>query len=53
MLSVTWLSSSEATETDGANYWAVYNDAQVAIKSAFEKNGIDIPFPQLTVHMDK
>ena len=39
--------------TDGANYWAVYNDAQVAIKSAFEKNGIDIPFPQLTVHMDK
>ena len=39
--------------TDGANYWAVYNDTQVAIKSAFEKNGIDIPFPQLTVHMDK
>lgn len=39
--------------TDGANYWAVYNDAQVAIKSAFEKNGINIPFPQLTVHMDK
>ena len=38
---------------EGANYWAVYNDAQVAIKSAFEKNGIDIPFPQLTVHMDK
>ena len=39
--------------SDGANYWNVYNDAQVAIKSAFEKNGIDIPFPQLTVHMDK
>ena len=39
--------------TDGANYWTVYNDTQVAIKSAFEKNGIDIPFPQLTVHMDK
>ena len=39
--------------SDGADYWAVYNDAQVAIKSAFEKNGIDIPFPQLTVHMDK
>ena len=37
----------------GADYWAVYNDTQVAIKSAFEKNGIDIPFPQLTVHMDK
>ena len=38
---------------EGANYWSVYNDAQVAIKSAFEKNGIAIPFPQLTVHMDK
>ena len=38
---------------EGAKYWDVYNDAQVAIKSAFEKNGIDIPFPQLTVHMDK
>ena len=29
------------------------HDTQIAIKSAFEKNGIDIPFPQLTVHMDK
>ena len=39
--------------SDGANYWNVYNDVQVAVKSAFEKNGINIPFPQLTVHMDK
>ena len=39
--------------TDGAKYWDVYNDTQVAIKGAFEKNGISIPFPQLTVHMDK
>lgn len=39
--------------SDGANYWNVYNDVQVAVKSAFEKNGISIPFPQLTVHMDK
>ena len=38
---------------DGANYWSVYNDVQVAVKSAFEKNDISIPFPQLTVHMDK
>ena len=38
---------------EGANYWSVYNDVQVAIKSAFEKNDISIPFPQLTVHMDK
>ena len=39
--------------TDGAKYWDVYNDTQVAIKGAFEKNGISIPFPQLTVHLDK
>ena len=38
---------------NGANYWNVFNDVQVAIKSAFEKNDISIPFPQLTVHMDK
>jgi len=38
---------------DDSNYWNVYNDVQVAIKAAFEKNGIDIPFPQLTVHLDK
>jgi len=38
---------------EGVNYWKVHNDTQVAIKSAFERNGIDIPFPQLTVHLDK
>lgn len=38
---------------DGGKYWDVYNDTQIAIKSAFEQNGINIPFPQLTVHMDK
>ena len=38
---------------EGANYWSVYNDVQVAVKSAFEKSDISIPFPQLTVHMDK
>lgn len=36
--------------TDSATYWAVYNDTQIAIKSAFEKNDISIPFPQLTIH---
>jgi len=36
-----------------SDYWAVYNDTQVAIKAAFERNKIDIPFPQLTVHLDK
>jgi len=38
---------------EGVNYWNVYNDTQVAIKTAFEKSGIDIPFPQLTIHLDK
>ena len=36
-----------------ADYWTVYSAAQVAITEAFEKAGIEIPFPQLTVHMDK
>jgi len=38
---------------EGSSYWNVYNDTQVALKSAFEKNGIAIPFPQLTVHLDR
>ena len=39
--------------TDGATYWSVYNDVLIATKAAFEKNGIAIPFPQLTIHTDK
>jgi len=38
---------------ESANYWKVYSDTQIAIKRTFEQNGIDIPFPQLTVHLDK
>ena len=38
---------------EGANYWSVYNDVQIAVKNAFEKNNINIPFPHLTIHMDK
>ena len=38
---------------NGADYWAVYTDTQIAVKRAFENSGIGIPFPQLTVHMDK
>ena len=38
---------------EGANYWSVYNDVQVAVMTAFEKSGISIPYPQLTVHLDK
>ena len=36
----------------GGDYWAVYNATCQAIKTAFEQNGVRIPFPQLTVHMD-
>ena len=37
----------------GGDYWTVYNATCQAVKVAFEKNGVKIPFPQLTVHMDK
>ena len=38
---------------EGANYWAVYNDVQVAVKRAFEQNGVAIPFPQMVIHTEK
>ena len=34
-----------------ADYWAVYSGAQQAVKEAFDKNGIHIPFPQMDVHV--
>lgn len=33
------------------DYWAVYSATYQAIKSAFEQNGISIPFPQMDVHL--
>ena len=36
-----------------ADYWGVYSATYEAVKAAYEKNGVQIPFPQLTVHMDK
>ena len=35
---------------EGVNYWTVANDAQLAVKAAFEQQGIAIPFPQIVVH---
>ncbi len=34
-----------------ADYWGVYWDMQEAVKKAFDKNGVSIPFPQRDVHL--
>jgi small conductance mechanosensitive channel len=34
-----------------ADYWAVRFDVTQKIKEAYDKNGIEIPFPQRVVHM--
>lgn len=34
-----------------ADYWDVYLDLNENIKKAFDRNGIEIPFPQMDVHM--
>ena len=36
-----------------ADYWGVYSAAYQALVKAFDENGLDIPFPQLDVHLDK
>ena len=36
-----------------ADYWAVFSGTQQAVKEAFERAGITIPFPQINVHMAK
>lgn len=33
------------------DYWTVYNGLTRAVKPAFDKNGIEIPFPQMDVHV--
>ena len=34
-----------------SDYWAVYFDVTEAVKAEFDKNGIEIPFEQLDVHI--
>ena len=34
-----------------ADYWSVYSATQQAVTEAYAKNGIEIPFPQVDVHM--
>ncbi len=38
---------------NAADYWGTYFDFQKNCKEAFDKAGIDIPFPQTVVHMQK
>lgn len=35
------------------DYWSVYFESHQAIKEALDAAGIEIPFPQLDLHMDK
>ena len=39
--------------TKTADYWTVYYDTLESVKSIFEKNGIEIPFQQLDIHIKK
>lgn len=36
---------------EAANYWGVFFDMTEAVKKAFDKEGISIPFPQTDVHI--
>ncbi len=36
-----------------ADYWDVYFDSTLAIKEALDAAGIEIPFPQMDVHLNK
>ena len=35
-----------------ADYWTVYADVTRAVKEAFDKEGISIPYPQMDIHLD-
>lgn len=37
--------------TKSADYWTVNFDVLEAVKDAFDKNGIEIPYPQMDVHV--
>ena len=38
---------------NSADFWNVKFDLTESIKNEFDKNNIEIPFPQLDVHLDK
>lgn len=39
--------------TKNSDYWTVYFDMNECVKKAFDAYGIEIPFPQLDVHLNK
>ncbi len=39
--------------TNSGDYWTVYFDTMETVKREFDKNGIEIPFDQLDVHIKK
>ncbi len=38
---------------DAANYWGIYFDMQEKVYKTFDKKGLNIPFPQMDVHVQK
>jgi len=38
---------------EAANYWGIYFDLTEQVYKAFEKEGLNIPFPQMDVHIQK
>lgn len=38
---------------DAANYWGIFFDLQEKVYKTFDKEGLNIPFPQVDVHLQK
>lgn len=38
---------------DAANYWGIYFDLHEKVYKTFDKEGLNIPFPQMDVHVQK
>jgi small conductance mechanosensitive channel len=38
---------------NSADYWGVFFDMNKKVYQSFDKEGINIPFPQMDVHLDK
>ena len=57
-VSIATLADSEVTLnvrpwSTCADYWSVYSAGYQAVLEAFEKQGLDIPYPQVVMHSDK